>query len=216
MAVPGFEPGSFDSWFSAPSMRLPWLSGKSESDCSVTWMSMPLVKQGRQEPFMGLNSLPLSDPPRGTVGPRQRTLQSWLVCLSEVFARAGGKLGDGMLAWHVLGPRTARREQVSRAPNPVLCLHQCFLKAVLLKSRKKRTREVGREGNFSLSMEGHPDLLSSSFQAVHGPYHAGVAHRRQERLQEDTPKQPGWTHRPRHRGLPQAVLLLHTLAQHQR
>lgn len=32
MVVPGFEPGSFDSWFSAPSMLLPWSSGKSEND----------------------------------------------------------------------------------------------------------------------------------------------------------------------------------------
>lgn len=32
MAAPGFEPGSFDSWFSAPSMLLPWSSGKSEKD----------------------------------------------------------------------------------------------------------------------------------------------------------------------------------------
>lgn len=32
MAVPGFEPGSFDSWFSAPSMLFPWSSGRSESD----------------------------------------------------------------------------------------------------------------------------------------------------------------------------------------
>lgn len=93
MAVLGFEPGSFDSWFSAPSMLLPWSSGKSESDCRVTWMPMPLAKQGRQGPLMGLNYLPLSGAP---VGPRQRTFQSWSVCLWEVFTRGGGEASSVM------------------------------------------------------------------------------------------------------------------------
>lgn len=100
MAVPGFEPGSFDSWFSAPSMLLPWSSGKSESDMDAQhpWLS----RAGRRT----LHYLPLSGHLGGAVGPRQRALQSWSVSLSGDEGR-GGELKDGMLAWHGLGPRTA-------------------------------------------------------------------------------------------------------------
>lgn len=60
-----------------------------------------------------------------------------------------------------------------------------------------------------------PDLPVFLFQAVHGADYARITHCRQERLQEDPEEQPGWPHCPRHRGLPQAVLLLHAPAQHQ-
>lgn len=114
---------------------------------------MPLAKQGRQEPFTGLNSLPLSIH-LGVLWAQGREL-------CKAGQSASRRFSQGQVASPVMGAclacagsQNGRERQVSIAPNPLLCRNRCFLKTVLFKSRRKN-RKVGRDGNVSLSVEGH-------------------------------------------------------------
>lgn len=66
------------------------------------------------------------------------------------------------------------------------------------------------------SNEISPSCTSSIHAALHGEDHAGVPHRRQERLQEDPAQQSGGPHHPGHWEVPPRVLLLHPPAEFQR